>query len=240
MFRLAHVFHTVTGAVQSHLFAARLSPPHPLVAVSPDLTDPYLSALSVISSTLISLSAACCLSADRFKLTTPWAPAADVGQPRQLFSISLLQSGWRGSPTDAEVMDWTGRSRPASPFREACFFPVGVAAFGSSGARVFLSERQWRGREGKCSSRPRAPQKQACDLSPHSRHGGWGAFPWQELPSGFRHGVLLNRGGRDERSAGLKLYSLRLCYLKLDISFEFLHPPLSIGLIINMWIGAFC
>lgn len=148
VFRLAHVFHTVTGANCSLISSLQhVWPPHPLIAVSPDLTDPYLSALSVISSTLLSLSAACCLSADRFKLTTLWAPAADVGQPRQLFSISLLQSGWRGSPTDAGVMDCTAHSIPASPFRAACFFPVCVAAFGSSGARVFLSERQWQ--EGK-------------------------------------------------------------------------------------------
>lgn len=80
------------------------------------------------------------------------------------------------------------------------------------------------GEEGKANVLADLGQKQACDLSPQLLEG-WRAFPFQELPSGFRHGLLLNRGGHGERCAALKLFGV--------------PQNVSDTIAITMWVAAF-
>lgn len=179
-----------------------------LAALSQGLTDLYLPARSVISRTLMVLSAACCLSADGLRLThaTLSAPAADVGQPRQLFSTSTAAAVRVEGLTRCCWSDELNRTLTprlslwrSSLFscRLCCFwlrlsnrFPVGMTMAGGKEEASALADL------GLHKNKP-------VTFHPSCWRGG-------ELPSGFEHGLLLSRGGCDERAAVGKQY-IQLC-----------------------------
>lgn len=131
----------VQTAAQSHLSASHLSPPNPLVPVSRALSDPYPSAPSVISSTLMSLSAVSVPtgsnSPPRCEPKSPCCRCRAAPSVIQHFTAAV----WVEALTRWCWGDGlNGTLTPRLSFWRSLLFPAAVAAFGSG---LFLSEWQW-------------------------------------------------------------------------------------------------